>query len=126
MNEHMDPPILCTKMMMINIMMMVEIIVHRSNGRDQVIHQRIQRDGRRILINMDTDIRMIRMRELMERHTQCAKTNQREIGRNRMIQNLREIGRKMTKNMDQKTHQRMNQKNMEVIHQQMSQSTNQT
>merc|ERR1712045_1043713 len=47
------------------------IIVHRSNGRDQVIHQRIQRDGRRILINMDTHIHMIRMRERMALHTQC-------------------------------------------------------
>merc|ERR1712154_736912 len=72
-----------------------------GNGRDQIIHQKTQKNGRRMItwgeMGIHTD------------HTQCAKMSQLKMtGRN----STQKIGRKTIKNMDQSTnHKSMTQRN---------------
>merc|ERR1719356_1714238 len=128
MNEDMDLRIQCTKMAMINIMMMI-IIVRQSNGRDRQKTQRIGRNqqiGRKTVMNQtDMHINMILISERTEQHTDMIRMNEhmdvrtrwtkKETGRNQIIRSLREHGRKMMENLDQNTNQRRN------IHQRMNQ-----
>merc|ERR1711915_1112516 len=88
MNEHMDLRIQCTKMAMINIMMMT-ITARRSNGRDRQKTQRIGRNrqiGRKTVTNQtDMHINMILISEHMDVRTPWTK---KETGRNQIIRSL--------------------------------------
>merc|ERR1712113_757568 len=122
MNEDMDLRIQCTKMAMINIMMMT-ITVRQSNGRDRQKTQKIGRNrqiGRKTVMNQtDMHITMILTSEHMDVRTRWTK----ETGRNQIIRSLRKHGRKMMENLDQNTNQRRNihQKTTNIIHQRMNQ-----
>merc|ERR1719336_3714111 len=125
----MDLRIQCTKMAMINIMMMT-ITVRQSNGRHRQKTQRIGRNrqiGRKTVMNQtDMHINMILISERMEEHTDMIRMSEhmdvrtrwtkKETGRNQITRSLRKHGRKMMENLDQNTnhkrniHQRMNQK----------------
>merc|ERR1712154_115380 len=72
-----------------------------GKGRDQIIHQKTQKNGRRMITQREMGIHTD--------HTQCAKMSQLKMtGRNSTQKN----GRKTIKNMDQSTnHKSMTQKN---------------
>merc|ERR1712056_126620 len=134
--KRMDMRIQCIKMAMINIMM-VTIIVRRSNGRDRQKTQRIGRNrqiGRKTVMNQtDMHITMILTSERTEEHTDMIRMSEhmdvrtpltkKETGRNLIIRSLQKHGRKMMENLDQNTNQRRNihQKTTNIIHQRMNQ-----
>merc|ERR1719273_2512721 len=112
--------------MMINITM--SIIVHRSNGRNHLIQERIRRirgNGRSQASTHEIGRKTAMITsERMEKHTRCIKMkSQRQIGRSLTI--LREIGRKMI--MSQKGTkimlQSMNRRSLNGQKMIMSQST---
>merc|ERR1712083_684012 len=134
--KRMDMRIQCTKMAMINIMM-VTIIARRSNGRDRQKTQKIGRNrpiGRKTVMNQtDMHITMILTSEHTEEHTDMIRMSEhmdvrtrwtkKEAGRNQVIRSLQKHGRKMMENLDQNTSQRRNihQKTTSIIHQRMNQ-----